>query len=380
MLRLPPSLSLCALPLFVFGPHLIPEPTPAAAAGGSGGGNQPPVCAIEYQGEVVTSQNISVAITPPTTMLSLSGCSSFDPDGDPITFEWQACLGSSFSDPTACDTVLMIPTPPGSSGQCDVRLLVTDSAGTTTATNCRIFVEYFENTEPTCVLAEEAITVYAKASDTSVTVTLDACASFDPDPQTLTFDWDGCPGSSFSDEFACKTEFTIDLTGKTLPVVCGARLFLSDGVVTTQQCRTIVTVLPRPDLDICPLGCPTPLGKTQTGTVRSVLTANAYFDADQVDSSTLVMRRTDGVGGSVQFFAAAVMDACTPVESDDCDDCPLVAPDGYDDQILLADAQTMVTNLLIGGETNGTVLEIEVSGQLLDGTPFTAQDCVTVGP
>ena len=115
MLRLPPSLSLCALPLFVLGPHLIPEPTTTAALAG-GGGNQPPVCAIEYQGEVVTSQKISVAITPPSTAIPLSGCSSFDPDGGPVTFEWQACIGSSFSDPTACDTVLMIPTPHGSSG------------------------------------------------------------------------------------------------------------------------------------------------------------------------------------------------------------------------------------------------------------------------
>ncbi|HVS17129.1 MAG TPA: hypothetical protein VMT18_00920 [Planctomycetota bacterium] len=344
------------------------------------GGNEPPVCAIEYQGEVMTLQKISVAITPPTTAVELSGCSSFDPDGGPITFLWQACPGTSFSDPTACDTVLMIPTPPGSSGQCDVRLLVTDSGGITTATNCRIFVEYFENTEPTCVLAEEFITVYAKASDTSVTVTLDACASFDPDPQTLTFDWDGCPASSFSDQFACKTEMTIDLTGQTLPLTCGARLFLSDGVVTTQQCRTIVTVLPRPDLDICPFGCPTPLGKTQTGTVRSVLTANAYFDASLVDTNTLVMRRTDGVGGSVQFFAAALMDAATPVESDSCDACPIVAPDGFDDRILLSDAVTMVNAFLIANEPNGTVLEIEVTGELLDGTPFSAQDCVTVGP
>lgn len=378
MLRLPPSLSLCALPLFLVAPHLVPEPAPGSAAG-TGGGNQPPECAIEFEGLPVTFGTIPVAITPPVTMVDLSGCSSFDPEGGPLTFQWQSCPGSSFSDPTACDTVLMIPTPAGSSGMCDVRLLVTDDQGQTSATYCRLSVSYFENTPPTCVLAEEEFTIYVDADTTSVTVTLDACASFDPDPQTLTFAWDGCPIASFSDKFECKTDMTIDLTGQTLPLVCGARLFLSDGVVTTQQCRVFVNVLPQPDLDLCPLTCPTNVNVKQRGTLRSVLVGNPYFDVSKVDLSSLVLKRADGVGGTLPFLPAAnfTADFSTPVDARTCD-CAKLGADGNPDLVLVAHVPTMVNALQLAGVANGTQVEVEVTGALLDGTPFKAQDCVTV--
>ena len=380
MLRLPPSLSLCALPLFLLGPHLVPEPVTSSALGGGGGtGNEPPVCSIEYQGQTVTFGTISVAITPPITMVDLSGCSSFDPEGGPLTFEWQSCPGSSFSDPTACDTVLMIPTPAGSSGMCDVRLLVTDDQGQTSATYCRLAVEYFENTPPTCVLAQEDYTVYVDHDATSVTVTLDACASFDPDPQQLSFKWDGCAIASFADASACKTEMTIDLTGQTLPLVCGARLFLSDGVVTTQQCRVFVNVLPQPDLDLCPLSCPTFVHVNQRGTLRSVLVGNPYFDVNKVDTTSLVLRRADGVGGTVPFLPAglALKDISKPVEDRVCD-CAVLRTDGNMDLLTIVHVPSMVNALQLAGVANGTQVEVEVTGKLLDGTEFKAQDCVTV--
>lgn len=377
MLRPTPSLCLLALPLFFLTPHLIPGDAPLSAPAGVG--NEPPVCAIEYKGQVVTQAQINVAITPPLTTLDLSACTSFDPDGGPVTFEWQACPGSTFSDPTACNTTLIVPTPPGSNFSCDVRCLVTDSAGVTSATNCRLFINFFENTPPTCVLAETEIVVYADGD--SVTVTLDGCASTDPDPdQTLTFDWDGCPASSFSDELACKTEMTIDLTGQTLPFSCGARLNISDGVDDAPIiCRVKVTVLPPPDLDLCPSSCPTFVGLTQTGGLRTALLANATFDVNQVDTTSLRLQRADGNGGQVVLIGGVQGDYGKPVYTGVCD-CPLWSPDGITDLTLVVNVPGMVNDLLLFQDPIGSQVEIEMVGKLLDGTPFVAQDCVTIAP
>jgi hypothetical protein len=339
------------------------------------------VCAIEYQGQVVTQAGINVAITPPLTSLDLSACSSFDPDGGPVTFEWQSCVGSTFSDPTACNTTLIVPTPPGSNFSCDVRCLVTDSTGVTSATNCRLFINFFENTPPTCVVNPTDIVVYAEPGNNSVTVTLDACASFDPDAgQTLTFDWDGCPLATFSDEFACQTEMTIDLTGQTLPLSCAARVHVGDGVeVSDFVCRVKITVLPPPDLDICPSSCPTHVGLTQTGGLRTALLANATFDATKVNIPTLRLQRADGTGGQVLLVGAVLADYGTPVYVGTCD-CPLWSPDGILDLTLVVDVPTMVTNLQFAGDPLGGEVELELVGELLDGTPFVAQDCVTIVP
>jgi hypothetical protein len=379
MLRPASSMFLLALPLLAFAPHLIPGDEQRSAPGA--GGNEPPVCAIEYQGQVVTQAQINVAITPPLTSIDLSSCSSFDPDGGPVTFEWQACPGATFSDPTACNTTLIVPTPAGSNFSCDVRCLVTDSTGVTAATNCRLFINFFENTPPTCVVNPTDITVYAEPNSNSATVTLDACASFDPDPdQTITFDWDGCPLATFSDEFACSTQMTIDLTGQTLPLSCAARVTVGDGVEESPfVCRVKITVLPPPDLDLCPTSCPTFVGLTQTGMLRSELVANATFDVAQVDTSTLRLQRADGTGSQVPLLGGAVGDFSTPVDAGTCD-CTLFVPDGFADLTLVVDVPTLVTQLALFNDPIGGQVEIELVGELLDGTPFTAQDCVTINP
>lgn len=380
MLRPAPSLCLLALPLLAFAPHLIPGDAPRSAALGAGG-NEPPVCAIEYQGQVVTQAQINVAITPPVTSLDLSACSSFDPDGGPVTFEWQACPGTSFSDPTACNTTLFVPTPPGSNFSCDVRCLVTDSTGVISATNCRLFINFFENTPPTCVVNPTDITVYAEPGSNSVTVTLDACASFDPDPdQTITFDWDGCPLATFSDEFACSTQMTIDLTGQSLPLSCSARVTVGDGVdLSPFVCRIKIVVLPPPDLDLCPTSCPTHVGLTQTGQLRTALLANATFDVTQVDTTTLRLQRADGAGSQVPLIGLAVGDYGTPVYTGLCD-CAIWSPDGITDLSMVVDVPTLVTQLGLFSDPIGSQVEIEMVGELIDGTPFTAQDCVTINP
>lgn len=377
MLRTSFTLGLCALPLVPLLPHLLPGTSGPLSAQGSG--NEPPVCSIEYKGQVVTQSQIHVAITPPLTSIDLSACASFDPDGGPVTFEWQSCVGSSFSDPTACDTTLIVPTPPGSNFSCDVRCLVTDSTGVTSATNCRLFVNFFENTPPTCVLADGEIVVYADGD--SATVTLDACASTDPDPgQTLTFDWDGCPAASFSDEFACKTDMTIDLTGQTLPFSCDARVIVGDGVEFSNIiCRVKVTVLPPPDLDLCPSSCPTTIGLTQTGALRTELVANPFFDVTKVDRNSLRLQRADGTGGQVPLIGNALADFSTPVSAGVCD-CTVLAPDGLTDLTMIVDVPALVANLGLAGDPLGSQVEIQMVGQLLDGTEFTAQDCVTIVP
>ena len=74
-----------------------------------------------------------------TTTIPLDASSVFDPEGDPMTFEWTSgCTGNVILDPTAQVTSMVIDTSGGCSVSCSVRLRVSDGVNVTFA---RFFVE-----------------------------------------------------------------------------------------------------------------------------------------------------------------------------------------------------------------------------------------------
>jgi hypothetical protein len=63
----------------------------------------------------------------------------------------------------------------------------------------------------------------------------------------------------------------------------------------------------------------------------------------------------------------------------DCD-CEPTGKDGYDDLFMKFSSHALLIDLQLMNEQVGTSHELRVTGQLLDGTPFEAFDCLEIEP
>jgi hypothetical protein len=106
----------------------------APEASAVGGENQYPVCVIVPLSTIECQGN--------TTVVTLDGSGSYDPDGDPITFDWGSCPGSVLSNPSSPVTQLTLDTSLVCNLTCGVRLRVQDNHGAFSL--CRVFVNVVE--------------------------------------------------------------------------------------------------------------------------------------------------------------------------------------------------------------------------------------------
>ncbi len=138
-------------------------------------------------------------------------------------------------------------------------------------------------------------------------------------------------------------------------------------------------------LDIHPGRCPNRLNIRSNARVQMAVVGTNSFDVTQVDIDSLVLERADGLGGSLTAWdhghgnAISVRDASTPFYDDLCD-CHRRRRDGIDDLVLRFSARDIVRELELRGIGPKTPVMLTVRGQLLDGTPFDASDCIlTIG-
>ena len=138
-------------------------------------------------------------------------------------------------------------------------------------------------------------------------------------------------------------------------------------------------------LDLYPGQCPNRLRLNEPGFVKVALTGSPTFNVKQIKASTVVLYRSDGVGGMVRFGAESpkpgkVYADKTGARPDGECECSTAGRDGYTDLLMKFQGDRVVKKLGLRGMTSSTHIEVTVAGMLKDGTPFSVSDCVEVMP
>jgi hypothetical protein len=136
-------------------------------------------------------------------------------------------------------------------------------------------------------------------------------------------------------------------------------------------------------LDIKPGSCPNSFNPGSNGVLPVALVVTDEFDASEVDISTLVLSRADGYGGTITPHEGppgphtVLEDVASLFDGEPCD-CHELEGDGVMDVSMKFKTQDMVDalNLIPGTGPKELVLD----GNLLDGRPFRASDCIRFVP
>lgn len=109
-------------------------------SGSGDGGNLPPVCCFgpdcQQSGLIET-----VECTGDETVFILDATGSFDPEGQPLSYRWESCPGSTIDDTSSPLTILRIDTSSDCTQFCGVRLIISDGVN---LSFCRLFVQVEE--------------------------------------------------------------------------------------------------------------------------------------------------------------------------------------------------------------------------------------------
>lgn len=138
-------------------------------------------------------------------------------------------------------------------------------------------------------------------------------------------------------------------------------------------------------LDIKPGSCPNSFNRESKGVLPVALVGTDTFDVSQVDIDSLELGRADGVGGSVQPNEgppgphSVIEDVATPFDGELCE-CHDLDGDGIDDLSMKFRSQDLVEALELDSLPGGGLVELCLTGTLLDGTPFEACDCIRLVP
>ena len=124
------------------------------------------------------------------------------------------------------------------------------------------------------------------------------------------------------------------------------------------------------DLDIKPTSCPNPLNVSGKGVLPVAILGSDELDVNDIDLATVQL-------AGVSPLRSSVEDVTSPLEDpqEDCE-CSTAGPDGFEDLTLKFEKQLIVGTL--GAVDNGDVITLEITGELLDGTPFAASDCMII--
>jgi hypothetical protein len=126
-------------------------------------------------------------------------------------------------------------------------------------------------------------------------------------------------------------------------------------------------------LDIKPGGCPNPLNKNTKGKGKLPV---AILGTDLLDVNEIVTESISIAGTVFPVRTPKIEDVATPLlDGEECE-CHKLEGDGYDDLVIHFFRRDIILELGLNTMERKTVVPITIEGTLLDGTPFTATDCV----
>jgi hypothetical protein len=135
-------------------------------------------------------------------------------------------------------------------------------------------------------------------------------------------------------------------------------------------------------LDIKPHSCPNSFNTGSRGVLPVALVGTMDFDVTQVDISTVQIGR---MGGGVAPNEgppgphSVYEDVATPFEGEACE-CHDLGGDMIPDLLMHFQSELVAPALGLTKAPAETLVELTVTGMLLDGTPFFATDCVRIVP
>jgi hypothetical protein len=123
----------------------------------------------------------------------------------------------------------------------------------------------------------------------------------------------------------------------------------------------------RAGFDLMAGRCPPPFNVKKRGALPAAILGTADFDVRDIDMATVRLE------GAVPVAAGRPVDFRTAGELEDCG-CNEHGPDGFDDVRLRFMAGDVVDGMTPGSP--GDIVTLTLTGELTDGTPFVARECV----
>ncbi len=191
----------------------------------------------------------------------------------------------------------------------------------------------------------------------------------------------GSPCVDAGDNGAVPASVTTDLDGN--PRFFGDPLTPDTGVGTAPIVDMGAYEFQAVLLDIKPRKCPNRVKARDRKPLEIAVVGTAAFDVTQIDTDSVVLTRAAGVGGSVmprthgRRRGVKIKDAAAPFAGDLCD-CHRRRKDRVKDLLLKFDMRELADVLELGEARRGEMVTLTLSGLLLDGTPFSASDCIVM--
>lgn len=124
-------------------------------------------------------------------------------------------------------------------------------------------------------------------------------------------------------------------------------------------------------VDIKPQSCPNSINIDSKGLLPVAILGTDFFDVTQIDIASLQLEGVSPVKSSFEDVATPYLD-----ELIDQSSCHELGPDGYLDLNLKFDTQEIAAAL--GSVNDGDVIELAMTGSLLDGSQLDGSDIVII--